>query len=58
MPRPTDSHCSTCSEKFNPDAYPFCSYCGAMLVDIEDLDLSPDAPLDAIYRKTSIKFLN
>lgn len=52
MPRPDiTGKCPACGEKFNPEQYPLCSYCGAFLVDIEDLDLSPKADLLTIYRR-------
>jgi len=51
MPKPNGDKCSVCSEKFDPQSYPFCSYCQSFLVEIEDLDLSPEADLVTIFRK-------
>lgn len=53
MPRPDGDKCAVCGERFNPEAYPFCSYCQSFLVEIEDLDLSPQADLVTIFRKRS-----
>ena len=53
MPRPDGDKCAVCGERFNPESYPFCSYCQSFLVEIEDLDLSPNADLVTIFRKQS-----
>lgn len=52
MPKPIGDKCSVCGEKFDPQSYPFCSYCQTFLVEIEDLDLSPSADLVTIFRKS------
>ena len=51
MPRPDGDKCSVCGERFDPDQAYFCSYCRAFLVELEDLDLSPQADLVTIFRK-------
>jgi hypothetical protein len=48
--------CRICGTINDEDNY-FCIDCGAMLADNDELDLSPSAPLDVIFRKTS-KFYN
>ena len=46
-----------CEQKTNPEVFPMCSRCGALLVDPEDLDLSPTAEISVIYKKTTITYL-
>ena len=51
MPRPDGDKCGVCGERFDPESYPICSYCQVLLVEPEDLDLSPSADLVTIFRK-------
>ena len=53
MPRPDGDKCGVCGERFDPESYPICSYCQVLLVEIEDLGLSPQADLLTIFRKQS-----
>ena len=53
MPRPDGDKCSVCGERFDPEQTYFCSYCRSFLVELEDLDLSPNADLVTIFRKQS-----
>ncbi len=48
--------CRICGTINDEDNY-FCIDCGVMLTPSDELDLSPSAPLDVIFRKTS-KFYN
>lgn len=58
MPRSNSVKCSICHEKFDEAQWPLCSYCGAFLVDIDELDLGPTTPIDVIYRKNKEKWSN
>jgi hypothetical protein len=48
--------CRICGTINDEDNY-FCIDCGVMLAPSDELDLSPSAPLDVIFRKTS-RFYN
>jgi hypothetical protein len=56
MKRKSNNYCTICDERSNEESYPFCSNCGAFLIELEDLDLSEAAPLDVIYKKTKDTF--
>lgn len=45
------TRCRECEELVDETAWPFCVGCGILLVDMEELDLSPDAPLDVIFKR-------
>jgi hypothetical protein len=49
--------CPVCQEKTNPEAFPICSRCGVLLVDPEDLDLSPEADLTVIFKRARLTYL-
>ena len=46
-------YCTICNEKSDEETFPFCSGCGAFIVDTEDLDLSPNSPIDVIFKRNS-----
>ena len=46
-----NSVCKECGEKVEEAQWPFCVGCGILLLDLDELDLSPDAPLDVIFKK-------
>ena len=56
MTTPTEI-CPVCNEKTNPEAFPICSRCGVLLVDIDDLDLSPNADLTVIFKQAKLTYL-
>lgn len=45
------NRCRVCGEIYAPENYPMCSQCGCFLIDTDDLDLSPNAPLDVIFKR-------
>ncbi len=45
--------CRICRDVYLEEQYPICSECGCFLVELEELDLSPNAPLDVIFKKVN-----
>jgi hypothetical protein len=39
--------CPHCEQASTEEAWPFCSYCQLFVIDIEELNLSPEALLSA-----------
>lgn len=44
------AQCSNCGETIQRRWFPFCSRCRLLVIDSAELDLSPDAELDKLYR--------
>jgi hypothetical protein len=55
MPKPySTGYCRLCDTKPAGETYPFCDNCGGLMIDIDDLDLSPTAPIDVIFKRNSL----
>jgi len=48
------ARCRVCEEVYEQEGYPICSECGALIPEADELDLSPNAPIDVIFRKTQV----
>jgi hypothetical protein len=46
----TGARCVTCGELITRAKFPFCPKCQLLVIPETDLDLSPNSPINAIYK--------